>query len=678
MNTEYNTEYTRGGLHTSDLNVNEALRRKERLNVKSKDLRKAINNKNAHLQLLSDFIFRQVKMSPKEYITIIQTMYSNENNFRQRRQRNVDYAQGRQLGDLVYDPTTGTHVTQETYLRRRDIPPLQFNIISKTVRSLTGQLRDSNTGNVVSSPNRSARPAKIIDILNKVLLNIKNKNLCTEQDAENFIEMLLSEQPVFKVVWGNDNHANITKNYIKSRVINRADFVINSGISTYDLRGLHTCVEIHNTDIEELLGAFSAGDPYRDERIRAEYYANYGNIENAESLGTQSFDGTEKKFQTVAEGYNSRHNCRYYEVWKKIGALEAVTLDPLEVNPQRVAHKWLDPSIIHKQVIEENNRRIKSASSQFEQKDYLIHYETTHVSRWYVMFLTPQGTVLDIRESPYKNSGHPYVITPLGINGEARGLVEDLIDPQNGLNRTIAISDQININAAKGVWLIPNTAIPDTMSKQEYIHQMKSSGGHVVYNADVASMQPYKPEQVYANPANISAIINSTISMYAGLPDDISGNYGAAQGKGGSSTATGYALETKNANLNVKHIMDKYLAVLQKRDEAMLNLIKERYTKEDYAYLLGEDLDPIELTQYDFNIAKNEGVTSSAYAQQMEQEMIQLTMNFPDIFPPEALLETSTNPKFRQWAQAIESIKVKQQEEMAQQQQVPQAPPPQE
>ena len=64
--------------------------------------------------------------------------------FRQRRQRAVDYYRGRQWGDLVTED--GRQMTEDQYLRREGRIPLKQNMIRPPLRNLIGQYR-SNAAN---------------------------------------------------------------------------------------------------------------------------------------------------------------------------------------------------------------------------------------------------------------------------------------------------------------------------------------------------------------------------------------------------------------------------------------------------------------------------------------------------------------------------------------------------
>jgi len=265
-----------------------------------------------------------------------------------------------------------------------------------------------------------------------------------------------------------------------------------------------------------------------------------------------------------------------------------------------------------------------------------------------------------VEESPYANSCFPFATTPPDINGEMWGLVEELINPQLSMDRQILNADSVISNASKGVWLIPDTAVPDDMSNKEYVSELKKADGVVIYKVRQDQTEKHIPQQVYANSANVSQNIQQMIHLYSNLVDEVSGNYGAAQGRDtGQKTASGYAQETVNAGLNVREVMETFSTLQVDRDELILKFIIQGYTKEDYERITGEAIDPKELTHYNFCIEQSRGTNSPAYRMQLEQQLLEQVM--AALLPYEVFMEVSTNPVMIQAKQKYAEWKKKQQ-----------------
>ena len=405
-------------------------------------------------------------------------------------------------------------------------------------------------------------------------------------------------------------------------------------------------------------------------------YTKYQGSEIMQSAySNQSFDGSQLRNNTFNHQGVNNSSYRYFEVWMEVSDYEAITEDPLDFPGSRLCHKWRNVADVKKEVDAENENRL-TIGEGVNPEDVLITISTDFVPRWYAIYLTPWGTVLDVRESPFKNAKHPYVFTPPGMNGEIWGIVEEVCDAQLGMDRQIRNAEAIVENASKGVWLVPDTAVPDTHTNKEYLQELRRADGAVIYKVK-DGMENYVPKQVYANSANVSGEVQGMISLYSGLIDEISGNYGAVQGRGGSQvskTASGYALETQNAGLNVSGIMETFLTMLVDRDEKMLSLMLEGYTAADYKRITGEEIDPTELKKYEWSIQQSKGTNSPAFRLQLEQELVHFVDE--NFLPLEVFMEVSNNPVMIQAKQKLDEYnKKKALEQQANQMSAPQGLP---
>lgn len=642
--------------------IKEALRRNKRMGQMSTFAPVEIKQKDDYKNYLEWYIFQNLGMSPQGLINLLQLQYSAEDNFRARRQRNVEFVRGRHFNEMVYDTDAKKYMTNWEYLRRRNIEPLTYNVTSKLVRSLTGQFREMDTGNIVKCDSKEDRGTEIASILTNCVDRIKNKEHSKDKDAANVKEMFISGRPVFKVFWGSKN--NMSKTDARFRIVSTDKFTINPGVTDFDLDNFHTSLEIHDVSLNDIIMNFANGDYERGMQIKKAYEVHQGSHASKTSYSSQSFDGSENRnrsFHTQGVG-NSAY--RYLEVWTLISSYEAITEDPLAFNePMRKVHKWMNPEKIKKQIEEVNQVREENSGGEIDEKEYKIRFYAEFVSRFFVIYMTPWGMVLDVRESPYKNGLSPYSFPPPDINGEMWGIVEEVINAQKGLDKQIQNADQVNENASKGLWLVPDIAVPDTHTYREYLQELKRADGAVIYKVR-EGMEDLVPKQFYANATNVSSGIQNLIQLYSGLMDEISGNYAAAQGKqSGNKTASGYALESQNAGLNIRDIIERYFTLQLKRDELILQFIIEGYTKEDYLRITGVELDPAELEEYEFVMEQSRGTNSPAYRLESERRLLEQVM--ANLLPYEVFMEVSTDPLMIQVKQKLEEFKKK----MAEQQQ---------
>jgi hypothetical protein len=613
-----------------------------------------IRPKNDYKEYLEMYVFGKLNMTPNELLRSQEHQYYSGDDFRNRRQRNIDFIRGRHFGEVVWDAEIKRHITQAQYLKRRNIPLLTYNVVSKLVRSLVGQFREINTGNIVKCDSKDMLGQDLANVLTECLNRVKRNNKAKNKDAKNMKEMLASGRPIFKVLWGNKN--NMSKKDVRFRIVNTAKLDVNPGITDEDFANLHRVCEIHDTDLNAIVEMFAGDDYERGLEIRERYIKYQGDEQRQATYSSQSFDGSELRNQTFYTQGVGNSSYRYFEIWNKISDYEASTYDPLEIPGNDFkTYKWRDPKGVEKEINAINEERIANAESDIPHENLLIQFKTEFRSRWYVSYITPWGYLLDVRESPYKNSMMPYVMPSPDINGEMWGIIEEVLNAQLSLDRQILQADAIIANASKGVWLVPDSAVPDDMSNREYLTEIKKTNGAVIFKVrDNIDPQVAMPKQMYANAANVGNQVQQMIELYGGLVDEISGNYGAAQGKGtsSSSTATGYALESQNAGLNIRDTFETYLDVILQRDELALAFIVEGYTKEDYLKIIGREIDPNEFKRYEFSIEQSKGTNSPAHRLALEQELLQQV--YEGLLPYDIYLDISNNPVMIQAKQKLQ------------------------
>ena len=139
-----------------------------------------------------------------------------------------------------------------------------------------------------------------------------------------------------------------------------------------------------------------------------------------------------------------------------------------------------------------------------------IKFYTDFTERWYVIYMTPWGYVLDVRESPFLNGKHPYIITPPDLNGESWGLVEEVIDAQLSMDRQIRQADSVIANASKGIWLNSRQSGSGHTLEQRISQRIQKTDGAVIYHVE-EGMEDVMPKQVSAVAANVSNEIQGLI-----------------------------------------------------------------------------------------------------------------------------------------------------------------------
>jgi len=117
----------------SSKEIRELIRRNERVGlVRPKRTMQSVEDYSSFLEW---YVFNNLNISPSLFITNIQTQYYAEQNFRDRRQRNIEFVRGRHFNEPIWDPELKQFVTQWAYNQRRNIPPLTYNVVPNQVRS---------------------------------------------------------------------------------------------------------------------------------------------------------------------------------------------------------------------------------------------------------------------------------------------------------------------------------------------------------------------------------------------------------------------------------------------------------------------------------------------------------------------------------------------------------------
>jgi hypothetical protein len=172
----------------SSQEIRELKRRFERTGmVRPKRAMQSVENYSSFLEW---YVFNTMNISPNLFVANLQTQYYAEQNFRDRRQRNIEFVRGRHFNETVYDPELKSYVTQWMYNKRRGIPPLTYNVVSKLVRSLEGQFRGINTGNIVVCDGKEDRGVELATQLSRCVDRIKDRNRSKTKDAANCLSLV--------------------------------------------------------------------------------------------------------------------------------------------------------------------------------------------------------------------------------------------------------------------------------------------------------------------------------------------------------------------------------------------------------------------------------------------------------------------------------------------------------
>jgi len=479
--------------------------------------------------------------------------------FRKRRLRSRKYYQGDQWHELIKTPD-GRTIKEEDYIKAQGKIPFKQNIIRQIVRNMIGQYRSNPSQTIVYAVDKNKAPQA--DIMGATIESAMSMNNINELDASSVEEFILSGAVIQKEMYSYWPTRDKEDLFIENVNVNRIFF--NSDISDIRLLDLRRIGEIKDTTLDRLVAAF--GDTKEKEQEIKQIYAGISDRSErtTKTLSTQEIDRLSFFYP---DDYD---RCRFIEVWYQKFAWRTRVHDTLDGT-------WQVTDLSPQDVAQINKLRVESAMQSGVEAisvPLMIPYPK-YEPVWMVKYLSPLGHCFYEGESPYEHQEHPYAIklSPL-LDGEVRGLVEDIIDQQRYINRLISMLDFIMGASAKGVLLVPEDAIPDDMNLNDYAREWSKFGGVIKIKTKPGIPLP---QQISANSTNIGAF--EMLNLQLKLIMEIGGANSAIQGhdaKSGTPSSL-YAQMAQNSLINSRDLFEKFADFKNQRDRKALKLIKQYY-----------------------------------------------------------------------------------------------------
>lgn len=191
-------------------------------------------------------------------------------------------------------------------------------------------------------------------------------------------------------------------------------------------------------------------------------------------------------------------------------------------------------------------------------------------ARWHGRYFAPDGTLLDQTASPFSSGQHPFAMKlyPL-TDGEIHPFIEDVVDNQLHINRTITILDKMMSASAKSLLMLPEEAVPPSFGLKRAIDMWNVPGGVIPISRDCTRM----PTQITTGGLNpgASELLNIEMSMFR----QISGVSGLLQGQDTGSSALSanmYDSQINNSVIAMMDIFETFNALRVARDTLALSL----------------------------------------------------------------------------------------------------------
>lgn len=579
------------------------------------------------------------------------SFWSSLEEARRKMRRSVMYAYEDQWGDPIMDYDTGETITEGEYIRRQGKVPLKNNMISPIVKNIDGQFR-SNLSKTVCSV-RDKDEAKVGEMMSIAIEYSHSVNQTTELDSNLLRLIECSGFGAQRIEYGFNE--SIYQNDAWIYNVEPCRLFFNPNIE--DVRGWDiTCIgELFDMPLDKVISAFAKSEQDRD-RIESIYGRDAEERQYIYSTGLQGRAAANMSFYTPSDP----DMCRVILGWKLESRDAYFYQDMLDGS-------WGYVGVREKAMLDETNRkRMQEASENgvSEEDMLLIEYEFRPERFWYYRYLTPWGDVLQEGRSPYWHRQHNYVlITHVMIQGKVFNFVEDFIDQQRSINRTLTLIDFIRSSSSKGVLIVDEDSF-SSMSRKEIVDEYVRYNGVLFVRLKQGKSVDNVIKQLNGNGAVQGDY--ELLNLQLKLLSDISGVNSSMQGKDPSSgtAASLYAQQTQNASMNLKGLFESFKAFRKRRDVKLMQTIQQFYTSARYIDLAGSDYseeskyyipEKVQGAQIDIEVVEG---TNTPVFQMLENEFL-MQLFQQQAIGVKTLLENSSLPFA---SRILESVKRAEQE----------------
>lgn len=506
-----------------------------------------------------------------EILELVDVTWAAGASFRKQTERSSRYYKGDQWKDKVvirHRDGTKEILSEEEYIERQGKPALKQNLIRPLVRTIIGQLRLNPYKSLVYARQADGQPAA--DMMTSALEGVHAMNDKAERDARLFETYLVSGAAIYNTGYKFDDERKMPYPYYKA--VDPSRYFQTIAASDVCGEDVDFCGDFFDTSILDIKSMYAKTK--KQEKELEELYGNSSRRDVVQNIQyvTSNAENTSPRI-SLGTG-----ECRVIRVCRKEGHWDLAVHDYSDASWETYNLKT-NPNITTTIDAEISRRKKIAKELGVDYEDgsnrLLIEYEEKYVTSWVYYHLSPWGHILWTQDSPYEHNSHPYVAKyyPL-FEGQAYGMVYDLIDQQRAINRNYIMHDFITSAAAKGVLLVPEEAIPDDMDIEDFADEWSKYNGVIKYRAKDGVKQP---EQVVARNFNVGQF--DMINLQMRLMNDIGGVHDAMQGKslGTGTPSSLYQQAVHNSQANILDYVESFAWLLSKRDYKMVQIIKQFY-----------------------------------------------------------------------------------------------------
>jgi hypothetical protein len=558
--------------------------------------------------------------------------------------RNERFTFGDQWGDMVYDPVSRKKMSERQHLLEQGVVPLQNNRIRGIVRSVLGVFSSGRTEPLAVARDRDEQRKG--ELMTTTLQYSYQLNRLWELDRRTLEYYLTSGYVADRVGFGWRNG----KMDAWVDPVNYNRLILDNRMEDPRHEDAQLVGMLHDLDVYDVMAQFAGGSRRRAAEIREMYgrAGREGVCAFVETLTEDRFETLD--FFTPAGGGGA---CRVIEVWRK------------EARERYRVHDTLNGELYKVEVGEAGKLRAENARREADQlaagvlpgDTRLLEWEWFVDVYWRFYYLTPLGEVLQEGETPFWHGSHPFAFKVYPFyNGRVYPFVSDFIDQNKYINRIITTHELVKMRAAKGLLMVPRSALGD--NNEDYFEQRWAIPGRVV----VYEAKPGIPAPTQVSSSSVGVGDYEMLQIQLKMLEDISGVHGAMQGvqPNAGTPAALYAQQMQNSVTSLSDILESFNDFRVTRDTKLMQTIQQFYTDKRYVKVAGKEnrgvvYDPAMVRDAEFDLSITEGTSTPAYRMVMNDFL--MTLFSSGQLSLEELLQAGSFPFADKLLQLVESRK---------------------
>ena len=519
--------------------------------------------------------------------------YDNMSELRKKWKRAQDFVMGRQLEEKI--EWNGRKITIREYMELQGMPILEYDVISDKLISLVGLVRQQRA--TASCTAVDPNEEDYISFFNEYLRQNDNNNNRQEMDARLFYEFCVYGFIGMSTVWDRrDGREGIFNDKVDIYKLSVPPF-FKPDLSDIEIFGIG-----HDLTWREILAKFTDGSDGQAQQLNEIYLqtqTHYSPEQGYQATGEAQLTGLEDFLHSSIQG-----KYRVIEVWTKESRQSLWVHDwdkgdagfmPMDVKAEldaenesrKRANVMMDENGLP--ILDENGEEMYYVDPE---KLNLIEYEPQMETFWYRRYITPNGYLLDARESPYfvLRNGYRCSIQPYSflaypcLQGEVKSFIMRMENNQRTLNHYMMMINFVVANGAKGTLLVDDASVSDKVSPEENRKNYNKTNGEYHWDSSKGGEKP----EVLMNksmPAGVEFMISFAKTMAA----EGSGVQGALQGVHRNTSGKQYQLERESASTSVTDFVESFNCFKLREAKLKTYLIQEFCNEHDSVKLVGDD-----------------------------------------------------------------------------------------